>query len=136
MNPKTLFKSIYLGDRYCKAFVINRQEQQLRIQVDCISFLRPGTATWDYFTERDVQDGWIVFSGVDEVKIQPPNAVPNDFINDITVEDVGASDERYRITISISSVDAGGNSTEVIVSTTVVDTHLEDSGGLMIAVEN
>jgi hypothetical protein len=123
MNPAKLIRSIYLGDRGCKAVVFDKTKRQLKIQVDCISLLRPGTDRWDYYTERDVQNGWIVFSGVDTVKMQPEDIEPNDFINDVSVEEDADPNGRYRSTISIGSVDAMGISREVIILVKSLEAH-------------
>lgn len=135
MNPRKLVQSIYLGDRGCTAFVFDDQKKQLRIQVDCISLLRPGSQKWDYYSERDIENGWIVFSGVDTFKMQPQNVEPNDFINEIAVENDTDQNGQHQINISISSVDTAGNSTEVIISARVSDAHLEDCNRLPITLE-
>lgn len=115
--------------------VFDKTKRQLRIQVDCISLVRPGTEQWDYYTERDIQNGWIVFSGVDTVKMQPENIEPNDFINDISVESDADQDGRYGITMSICSIDATGHSREVIMSVRSSCAHLEDAKGFRLALD-
>jgi hypothetical protein len=135
MNPATLIRSIYLGDRGCMAVVFDKTKRQLRIQVDCISLLRPGTDRWDYYTERDIENGWIVFSGVDTGKIQPENSEPNDFINEVSVEQDADQDGRYGITMSIGSVDATGHSQEVIMSVKSSCAHLEDAKGFRLTLD-
>jgi hypothetical protein len=133
MKPKDLIKSIYLGDRGCKQFVHVPENKEIRIQVDCISFLRPGSTTWDYYSEHDLQDGWIVFSGAENVLIEPANVQPNDFINEILVENLDDSNGRDRVTISISSVNSEAKSTEVVISASVADAYIEDSLGKTVA---
>ncbi len=135
MTPATLIRSIYLGDRGCMAVVFDKTKRQLRIQVDCISLLQPGTDKWDYYTERDIQNGWIVFSGVDTVKMQPENIEPNDFINDISVEQDADQDGRYRSTISIDGVDPKGIRREVIILVRSLEAHLEDAKGLPLTLD-
>jgi hypothetical protein len=129
MNPRILAKSIYTGDRGCKAFVYDQAMRELRIQIDCISVLRPGTEVWDFYTEGDIEDGWIVFRRVDELSMEPPGATPNDFFNGISIEDCPNSPERYRMVISIDSIDDSGKTTEVTIRGFVNDAHLEDSNG-------
>jgi len=129
MNPKTLIKSIYLGDRACKAFVYDKARRELRIQIDCISLLRPGAETWDFYTGGDIENGWIVFRGVDELTMQPPGVVPNDFINNISIENSGDTVDRYRVEISIDSIDGSGNTIEVRIRSLIDDAHLEDATG-------
>jgi hypothetical protein len=130
MNPSALIKSIYLGDRACKAFVYDKTRRELRIQIDCISPLRPGTETWDFYTGEDIENGWIIFRGVDDFTIHPPGATPNDFINDISIEKSGDSTGQYRIVISIGSIDASGKTTEVKIRALIEDALLEDASGM------
>jgi hypothetical protein len=133
MKPKDLIKSIYLGDRGCKQFVHDTENKQIKIQVDCISFLRPGSTTWDYYSEHDLQDGWIVFSGAERVLIEPPNLQPNDFINEILVEDAEDSNGRDRVSISTAGVNAEGKLTDILISGVVEDAHIEDCLGKKVS---
>lgn len=133
MNPKTLIDRIYLGDRGCKQCVYNNESKELRIQVDCISFLRPGSSTWDYYSEHDLEDGWIVLSGVDKVTIDPPNVQPSDFIFDIQVDSVKDSNERERVTISTGGVDREGELRDILICALVKDAHIEDSQGKIVS---
>jgi hypothetical protein len=135
MNPAKLIRSIYLGDRGRKAVVFDETKRQLRIQVDCIFLLRSGTGRWDYYTERDVQNGRIVFSGVDAVITQLENIEPNDFINDVSVEEDADPDGRYRITMSIGSVDATGHSREAVILAKSSVAYLEDTKGLPLTLD-
>lgn len=135
MTPATLIRSIYLGERGCMAVVFDKTKRQLRIQVDCISLLQPGTDKWDYYTERDIQNGWIVFSGVDTVKMQPENIEPNDFINEISVEQDADQDGQYRSTISIDGVDPKGIRREAIILVRSLEAHLEDAKGLPLTLD-
>jgi hypothetical protein len=41
-------KSIYLGDRGCKALLLDAWRERVAIQVDTISRTRPGTDIWDF----------------------------------------------------------------------------------------
>src|SRR5262245_28676807 len=134
MNPRILAKSIYTGDRVCKLFVYNQAKRELRIQIDNISVLRPETEVWDFYTEGDIEDGWIVFRGVDELSMEPPGFTPNDWFNDISIEDCPSSPGRYRIVSSIDSIDDSGKTTEVTIRGFVDDAHLEDSTGREVAI--
>lgn len=133
MKPKNLIDRIYLGDRGCKQCVYNNESKELRIQVDCISFLRPGSSIWDYYSEHDLQDGWIVLSGVDKLTIDPSNIQPNDFIFEIRVEIEKDSIQREKVTISTGGVDAEGKLTDILISAIVEDAHIEDSRGKLVS---
>jgi len=132
MKPKNLIERIYLGDRGCTQLVYNREAKQIRIQVDRISFLRPGSTTWNYYSEHDLEEGWIIFSGVDKVTIDPPNIQPNDFI-EILVDSVKDTTKLERVTISTGGVDAEGRLKEIIVSALVKDAHIENSQGKIVS---
>lgn len=133
MKPKNLIARIYLGDRGCKQCVYFNESKELRIQVDLISFLRPGASTWDYYSEHDLQDGWMVLSGVDQLTIDPPNVQPNDFIFEIRVDSVKDSNGRERVTISTGGVDAEGKLTDILISALVKDAHIENSEGKIVS---
>lgn len=136
MNPRILARSINTGDRGCKAFVYNKAKRELRIQIDNISVLCPGTEVWGFYTEGDIEDGWIVFRGVDELSMEPPGFTPNDWFNDISIEDCPSIiSGRYRMVISIDSSDDGGKTTEVTIRGLVDDAYLEDSNGREVSIE-
>lgn len=128
MNPEILLKSIYLGDRACKAVLIDSWNQRIAIQATVISRLRPGTNTWDYYTDADITNGWLVFSDVRSVQFEPPGPVPNDLINNVSVKPIESSgcQSCYLFEVSIASVDATGGRTEVCVRITAGRLHLED----------
>lgn len=133
MKPKNLIDRIYLGDRGCKQCVYSNESKELRIQVDCISFLRPGSSTWDYYSEHDLQDGWIVLSGVDKLTIDPPDVQPNDFIFEIRVDSIKDSNEREKVTILTGGVNAEGKLTDIHISALVQDAHIENPQGKIVS---
>lgn len=128
MNPKQLLESVYLGDRACKAVLIDAWRKRVAIQVDVISRLKPETQTWDFHTAADIKDGWLVFTNVRSVRFAPAGPLPNDLINDVSVKatDSPGSQPDYLFELSIGSVDDSGNSTEVFVRVEASGLHLED----------
>lgn len=62
MNPKEFLESIYLGDRACKAILIDSWNNRVAIQVTVISRVRPGTKSWNFYTDADILDPHPVFS--------------------------------------------------------------------------
>ena len=125
-------KTIYLGDRACKSMQIDGWNSVVKIQVDCIS--RVHGEAWDFGTDEDIEDGFLVFEGVRTFSLSPPGVIPNDLINEIKVES-GSQSKEYRVTLSIDSVDASGKHTEVLLSIDAQGLHLEDPKrpGLKIA---
>jgi len=70
MNIEDFLRTIYLGDRACKAIEIDGWEKTVRIKVDCISRLQTGTEAWNYYTDEDVVDGFLVFREVERVQVR------------------------------------------------------------------
>jgi hypothetical protein len=108
--------------------LIDSWRNRVGVQVDVISRLKPGSSTWDFYDGADIKDGWLVFSGVQSLRFEPPGPVPNDLINDISVRPV-VSDPTQPVSqfeLSIGSVDHTGTSTEVLVRIEAVGVHLED----------
>ena len=128
MNAKEFLESIYLGDRACKALLIDSWKKRVAIQVNFISRLKPGTKTWEFYTDADIKDGWLVFSDVRSLRFEPPGPLPNDLINDVSVQmiDLIEGQRCCLFELSISSVDESGNSTEVLVRINASRIHLED----------
>ena len=114
--------SIYLGDRGCKRLVIDGWNSIFGVQVNCISRLRKGSTEWNYYTDKDIDDGWLVFSGLKSVQMSPAGPVPNDFLEIVEACEtpIGSS-----VTISIGSVDSEGNTTEVRVEVIAKELSIE-----------
>lgn len=128
MTPEQLLQTIYLGDRGCKAVLIDSWTKEVQIHVTVISFLKPGATTWDFNTDADIPDGRLVFTNVRRISFEPSGPLPNDFINDITVTNLESDDgpSVYLFELSISSVDDVGNSTEVVIKIEASGLHVED----------
>ncbi len=117
-------KTIYLGDRGCKSLQIDGWNGLLKIQATCVSRVRG--ATWNYYTDEDIPDGYLVFAGLQSVSFSPDGNIPNDLINEIKVERLSDNEEKYLVTLSIDSVDGAGSHTEVTVRLVASEAFLED----------
>ena len=130
MNPEQLLQTIYLGDQACKKVLIDSWNRRVAIQATVISRLRPGAKTWDFYSDADITDGWLVFSDVDSVRFEPSGPLPNDLINDISVKPLdsqgGEPAYLFEISIGSGSVHATGKWTEVLVRIEASRLHLED----------
>jgi hypothetical protein len=128
MNPEQLLQSVYLGDRACKAVLIDSWNQRVAVQATVISRLKPGTKTWDFYVDADIKDGWLVFSNVRSVRFEPTGPMPNDLINAVSVKAITSPESHtaYLFELSIDSVDNTGNRTEVLVRIEADRVHLED----------
>lgn len=123
MNPAALMKTVYLGDRACRALTINGWAKEIRIHVDCISRMRPSTETWDYYVDEDITEGVLVFADVDQLNIEVSGPLPNDEIEVVTSEPgVGQT----ATTVSIGAVDQDGVSHEFLLRFLCRDAWLED----------
>lgn len=101
MTPDKFLDSIYLGDRACKGIVIDSWRKEVKIHIDSISRVRG--ETWDFYSAEDVENGFLVFEGVDHISFDPPGRIPDDEIGDI--EFVGYEDDRFTVNIDIGSVE-------------------------------
>jgi hypothetical protein len=129
MSAAELLKTIYLGDRSCKAILIEGWSGRVSLHVDVISRIRSATGTWDFYTDEDITDGRLVFTGVRRIKLEPPGSVPNDLINDVQVTDMNdlrSGKKTLVFAISVGSVDDTGASVEVTIEIQADDVHLED----------
>lgn len=125
MNITEFLGTIYLGDRGCKSLILDGWNAEVKMQVTCISRIRSGA--WNYYTEEDLPDGYLIFGGVKSVHFDPAGPIPNDLINEIKAERMVGIDNLYLITISVDSVNASGDHTEVIVKVIANTFWLEDS---------
>jgi len=80
MPPNELINSIYLGDRCCKGIYIDFWEEIIKLKIDCISRIRSPSGYWEYYNDENIDDGYIVFSGIESYKINPMGVLANDFI--------------------------------------------------------
>jgi hypothetical protein len=124
--PVTSFlKSIYLGDRACKGLVLDSWNNVLKIQVDEISRVRG--ESWDFYSDEDIVDGYIVFADVRSVRFEPSGPLPNDYIYDVIARPVLASgQERWEFEISVASGDEAGQRIIVTITIDAADCYLED----------
>lgn len=76
----------------------------------------------------------LYFKGLKNYQWNPPGLTPNDWFNDISIEDYTSSPGRYRMAISINSIDDSGRTTEVTIRGFVDDARLEDSDGRVVSI--
>ena len=127
LTPAEFLRTVYVGDRACKAIRIESWRKEVVLEVDEISRIRSPSGEWNFYTAEDIADGRIVFTGVESIYFEPPGLLPNDFINEITVRPAdGEPDKRWVFEASISSVAPDGSSAEVTVRIIGSDVHLED----------
>jgi hypothetical protein len=124
MDMIEFLKTIYVGDRGCKSVLIDRWNSEVKIQTTCVSRVR--SATWEYYTDEDLEEGLIVFEGVTSVVFEPSGVIPNDFINEIRAELCMGEPTKYLVVMSVDAVDATGVRTEVKIRIHADSMALED----------
>lgn len=80
MRPEEIVRTIYLGDRGIKKIVLNYFDCTVNVQIDQISRIRSSDGLWNYYSNEDIANGFLTFGGVRSFVIEPPGAVPDDFI--------------------------------------------------------
>lgn len=129
MNLPELIKTIDLGDRSCERIVLDGPSEQIEVHVDLISRVRDPSGNWNYYSAEDIPNGRLVFGGVQDFRMTPAGLLPNDFINDLRIEDVQSStgkEQNYRFLLSIGSVNERGATAEVTLEITARDFFLKD----------
>jgi hypothetical protein len=124
MIPSEFIRTIYLGDRACKSITIDGWNATVRIQIDCISRVRSSAGTWDYYADEDINDGYLVLTGVQSCELDNQGYLPNDLMNDIEVR--RESEEVAELVFSIGSVDAHAGYHETLLRIICKSIHLED----------
>lgn len=133
MKPRDFIRTLYLGDRACKAIIIDGWDSSVRVQVNCISRVRSASGTWDYYVDEDIVEGFLVFSGVQACELCNAGHLPNDSINDLQVVEEIA--DLSTIEMSIDSVDDDGSHHETHLRVTCKSIHLEDPARLGVQIE-
>jgi hypothetical protein len=124
MDAVEFLRTIYLGDRAVKSILIESWASRVGIQIDCISRVRGDK--WNYYTDEDISDGWIVLEGVTAVEFQPSGPLPNDYVNDFGITVLGLEAPRYRFHFSVGSGSKAGETTEVRIYVNADDLYLRD----------
>jgi hypothetical protein len=132
MHPREFLQTLYLGDRACKSLLIDGWNARVVITVDCISRVDPKTGQWDYYTEKDIEDGRIVLTGVQQISLEPQGCFPNDLINDAKIIESApgdASPANFIFTFLINHIRPGRKlpeGCEMTITIEAAEIHLED----------
>ncbi len=123
-TPEDFLKTVYIGDRACKGYIVESWEKRFSLIVDSISRIRSPSGIWEFDTSEDIEDGHLVFEGVTSLSFSPSGPLPNDYILGITAEPMQGS---YLFQIAVASVGVGGaQSCEVRISVQASGVHLLD----------
>ena len=98
-DPLKFLKTIYLGDRGVTGISMDSGRKTVKIHIDCISRVRG--ENWNYYTDEDLENGAIVFTGCKKFFFDTNGILPSDFIEIESVEQT--ADDEYRIVFDVSS---------------------------------
>ena len=98
-DPLRFLKTIYLGDRGITGISMDTDNGIIKIHIDCISRVRG--ENWNYYTDEDLENGAIVFTGCKKFFFDTNGILPSDFIEIESVEQT--ADDEYCIVFDISS---------------------------------
>lgn len=109
-NIKKFLSSIYLGDRFCENVIM--KDGKISFQINCISRLKEGTKEWNYYSEEDIEHGYLVFDGV--VDFSSSSELPlNDEIYEIEITE--KINDTYNFIVSGCNVSDDAISTDIIL---------------------
>lgn len=126
MNPSEFVHTIYLGDRYCKSILIDSYNEKVKIQINEISRVRSASAQWEFYIDEDIEDGLIVFTGIESVIFEPQGLIPNDEIEFVSIEPLEDNKDKFLFNLFAVSCDKNGKCTEGTIKIIATGIHLED----------
>ena len=98
-DPIKFLKTIYLGDRGVTGISMDSVRKTVKIHIDCISRVRG--ENWNYYTDEDLENASIVFTGCKKFFFDTNGILPSDFIEIESVEQT--ADNEYSIVFDVSS---------------------------------
>ena len=102
-KPLKFLQTIYLGDRGITGISMDTDNGIIKIHIDCISRIRG--KHWDHYTDEDLENGAIVFSGCKKFFFDTNGMLPSDFIDIESVEQNAADEYTIVFYVSIYSFD-------------------------------
>jgi len=82
---------------------------------------------WNFYSEEDVPDGWLSFSGVSDLVFEPPGLLPNDYVVDFVATLVESrGDGACHVRLRIGSVNDDGSGGLVEVSFLAIEAFIRD----------
>lgn len=70
---------IYLGDRAVTGLEIDSRSSLIRIKINLISRLPKNNSEWGFYNNEDIENGFLVFSGISYLEISPSGIIPGDY---------------------------------------------------------
>lgn len=107
-SVRKFLDSIYLGDRFCENVEV--KDHTILFQINRISRVKEGTKEWNYYTEEDIEHGYLVFDNVVDFSVS--SELPfNDEIYEIEV--VKKKNEVYLFIVHGCNVSNDAISTDI-----------------------
>ena len=98
-DPLKFLKTIYLGDRGVTGISMDSVRETVKIHIDCISRVRG--EKWNYYTDEDLENASIVFTGCKKFFFDTNGILPSDFIEIESLKPL--ADNEYSIVFDVSS---------------------------------
>lgn len=105
---KKLINSLYLGDRFCERMEVS--DNQIIIQINCISRIEEGQREWNYYVNEDIIHGCLIFDNISEYYANTDLEF-NDEIYSLDI--IGIEDESYLFVVNGCNVSNDNISTDI-----------------------
>lgn len=97
----------------------------MKFQIDFISRVRSQDGKWNFYIEEDIENGYIVFIGVDFFSMEPKGVIPNSEMHDWEVKEI--EDQMFEINLFMGAYKEDGDYEEVKAILICRDICLEDT---------
>jgi len=124
MSIEDFMKTVYLGDRFIKEIVLDSYKREMKIKINEISRIRSQSGLWDYYNDENIEDGYLVFTEVDNFSMEPLGSIPNGELHDWKFENL--KENTYKVTLFMGAHRQNGEYNEVIINLTSDGLCLED----------
>ncbi len=126
MDPLNLQRTIYLGDRGVKAILIQGWGKTVKVQIDSISRVRSPDGRWHFYTDEDIDDGFLVFGEVEACAIEPPGSIPDGYVGSLTISPSDELSGKYVAELHTAGRTPEGPCREIVIRVIFGSFYLED----------
>jgi hypothetical protein len=98
----------------------------VKIQINAISRIRNDYGQWDYNNNENIYDGFIVFTEVSSIKLEPISIIPNDLIEFVNVKQSDDFEDSFIFELEADCCGDDGNFTHGTITIISKGIHLED----------
>jgi hypothetical protein len=126
MDPLRLQRTIYLGDRAVKQVILDGWEKKVKIQIDTISRVRSPDGQWQFYTDEDIEDGFLVCGDVKTCTIEPPGAIPDDYVASFALTPSSEWPDSVVMELRTAGPTPSGKRGEIVIRVVAGTFYLED----------